>query len=283
MFLGVAYMKGIYTGIKHHPWRALVYWFGSFSAQFTIVRAVSHFFPDLIIVGIKPLIVMVVVGLIYGALMIRRPMSVELRLFYTNTKLEIKFGDIFKESGCRVIAVSEFFDSELGQPVSRNSLHGILLSKYFGGHNQAFDDIVKKGLKDSPCEHVSDKQGKTIKYPIGTTVEVPVNNDRYLCFALCRTDVKTLKVYSDVPTLWEALNGLWQKARTTHGGGALVLPLVGSGLSGIGLPPRQLLDLIILSAIAETKKREIASQIKIVLLMDLFNEVDLREVKRHWG
>ena len=60
------------------------------------------------------------------------------------------------------------------------------------------------------------------------------------------------------------------------------LPLVGSGLSGLGLPTRDLLNLIILSAITETKSKGITRRIRIVLHRDRFDSLDLRDVKRHW-
>ena len=82
--------------------------------------------------------------------------------------------------------------------------------------------------------------------------------------------------------LWQALEGLYSKARHSLGGAPLVLPLVGSGLSGVGLPARDLLDLIVLSIIAESKKKQVATLIKIILTSDRFDEVDLAEVKKYW-
>ena len=73
-----------------------------------------------------------------------------------------------------------------------------------------------------------------------------------------------------------------EKARNVLGGAPLVLPLVGSGLSGIGLPARDILNLIILSIISESKKRQIATLIKLVLAPDLYGEIDLAEVKKYW-
>lgn len=276
------FLKGILIGIKHHPWLALTYWFASFSVLWTLIEGFTYLL-DKDLKGIEALITVVVIGLIYAAIMVRRPSKVKIPISHTNTQLEIKFGDLFKEEGVRAIAVNEFFDSELGLPVSTESLHGIFLSLCFGGHSQAFDQLVEEELKDSPAEDIERAQGKEKKYPIGTTVTIPVNNNRYLCFALSKTDIETCKADANVPTLWEALNGLWQKARIVLGGEALILPLVGSGLSGIGLPARRLLDLIILSVITETKRKQVAACIRIVLNSDRFEEIDLREVKRYWS
>lgn len=275
-------MKGILIGIRHNPLRAFIYWFASFSVLWTLIEGFIYFMPSLNLQGPASLVVVAVIGIIYTAATIRRPSKIEIPIHHTNTQIEIKFGDIFEEDGYRVIAVSEFFESEIGIPVSAKSLHGIFLSKCFGGHNQTFDQIIDKELEESPSENVSKLQGKTRKYPIGTTATVSVNNDHYLCFALTKTEIDSCKVNSDVQILWKALSGLWHKARISLGGSALVLPLVGSGLSGIGLPTRDLLNLIILSVITETKRKQITTCVRIILTVDLYDKIDLKEVKRHW-
>lgn len=276
-------MKGIFVGLRHHPWLALVYLFSSFSVICTIVAGFTYFISGFDLRGGGSLTTAIVVGLVYTGIKIRRPSKVDILIHHTNTKLVIKFGDLFQEDGFRVIAVSEFFDSELGLPVAEKSLHGIFLRNCFGGHNQSFDEIVERELKNVDSTQINRTRGKNKKYPIGTTALVPINDDRYLCFALCEVDVNTFKVHADVLTLWSALHGLWEKARVTLGGSPLVLPLIGSGLAGIGLPPRELLDLIILSAITETKQKQIANCILIVLTNDKFDEIDLAEVKKYWS
>jgi len=82
--------------------------------------------------------------------------------------------------------------------------------------------------------------------------------------------------------MWVALHQLWQRARIELGGHSLNIPLVGSGLSGLGLPTRDLLNLIILSAITETKAKQVTHRIRIVLHRDRFDDLDLRDVKQHW-
>jgi hypothetical protein len=60
--------------------------------------------------------------------------------------------------------------------------------------------------------------------------------------------------------MWRAMHKVWERARVESGGHPLNLPLVGSGLSGLGLPTRDLLNLIVLSAITETKASEVIRQ-----------------------
>jgi hypothetical protein len=82
--------------------------------------------------------------------------------------------------------------------------------------------------------------------------------------------------------MWIALHHVWQRARAECGGAPLNLPLVGGGLAKIGLPTRDLLNLIILAAITETKEKSITQRIRIVLHRDRFEDLDLRDVQTHW-
>ncbi|HHT9116013.1 MAG TPA: macro domain-containing protein [Candidatus Wunengus californicus] len=262
---------------------AFVAWFATFSVMWTLVEGLTHFLPNIPLKGCGTLLSIAVIGLGYAIWKIWQPTKIEIAIPHTNTRLTVKFGDLFAEDGYRAIAVSEYFDSELGLPVSEKSLHGIFLKRCFGGHGQSFDAIVDRELNGQASQTVKKKAGKGQKYPIGTTALVPVNNDKYLCFALCETDPETCKVHADVPMLWKALDGLWQKARVSVGGAPLVVPLVGSGLSGVGLEPMELLDLIILSVITETKRQQITMHIRIVVTYDRFEEIDLKQVQSYWS
>ena len=72
------------------------------------------------------------------------------------------------------------------------------------------------------------------------------------------------------------------KARVVLGGEKLAIPLVGSGLSGIGLPANQLLQLILLVLVNETKKNQVALKVEVVIHSDRFDEIDLRLVENFW-
>ncbi|MBI3433294.1 MAG: hypothetical protein HY018_13915 [Hydrogenophilales bacterium] len=205
-----------------------------------------------------------------------------MKMAHSNTAIEVLFGDLFEQSGIRAIAVNEFFDSKIGKPVSDKSIHGMFLQKCFGGHPEPFDKQVDEELRKVEFSEVAKTDGKTKCFPIGSTALITVNQDRYLAFAFAKTDPETCKAYSDVTMMWIALHRLWQRARVESGGHEINLPLVGSGLSGLGLPTRDLLNLIILSAITETKAKEITQKIRIVLYRDRFDDLDLRDVKKHW-
>jgi len=278
----ISSLADLWRGIYRHPWKTAQYIFTSFSVIFTLAKATTYFLPAIKFEGLFSLTVAVVVSIVFGLKKIWKPSKIEICIANCNTIIEVVFGDLFKQEGIRAIAVNEFFDSKLGKPVSDRSIHGIFLQKCFGGYQESFDKQIDVQLKDIESWEVEKIEGKTKRYQIGTTALITVNQDRYVVFAFAKTDPSTCKAYADVTMMWMALHSLWQRVRIESGGHAVNLPLVGSGLSGLGLPTRDLLNLIILSAITETKSKEVTQRIRIVLHRDRFDHLDLRDVRQHW-
>lgn len=275
-------LRDLGRGIANQPGQLGKHVFTSFSMMFTVVKALAHFFPAYKFEGSTHLSILIVVSVLYGLNKIWKPSCVEIKVSTCNTVIEIVFGDLFKQDGIRVIAVNEFFDSKLGKPVSDRSLHGIFLKKCFGGHPEAFDAQVSTELTRVHSTHVPKVDGKEMCYSIGTTALITVNTDKYIVFAFAKTEPNTCKAYSDVELMWKSLHALWQRTRIEAGGHPVNLPLVGSGLSGLGLPTRDLLNLLLLSAITETKARQITQTIRVVLHQSRFKDIDLRDVKKYW-
>lgn len=271
-----------WCGLRRHPWRSLTYAFAAFSVLWTLTEGVTHFLPGVKIEGAYALTIMILFSIGFGLNRFWKPSSIVIKVATTNTKIEVLFGDLFAQSGLRGIGVTEFFESELGTPVSGTSLHGLFLKKCFGGGAKDFDRQLKDELRNIASEETQKAVGKKKRFPIGTTALINVDGDKYIVVAIAEADPTTCKAESDVTKMWVALHGLWQRARIEAGGHPVNVPLIGSGLSGIGLPSRDLLNLIILSAITETKANRITEVIRIILHPDRFEELDLRDVKKHW-
>jgi hypothetical protein len=272
----------LWRGIYRQPWKTLQYIFTSFSVIFTLVKAITYFIPAIKIEGVFALSAAIVTSVVFGLRKVWKPSRIEIPVAHCNTIIEVLFGDLFAQDGIRAIAVNEFFDSKIGKPVSDKSIHGLFIQKCFGGHPESFDKQVDEQLRDVESQEVKKIEGKSKCYPLGTTALISVNQDRYIAFAFAKTDPDTCKASSDVTMMWVSLHKLWQRVRIESGGHPVNLPLVGSGLSGVGLPTRDLLDLIILSAITETKTREVTQRVRIVLHRDRFDALDLRDIREHW-
>lgn len=275
-------LKDLWLGVQRHPWKTAGYTFTAFSVIFTLISGINQFFPSVKFEGMPAFTAISLVSVCFGLKKVWKPSDIKIRVANADTTIEVLFGDLFAQDGIRAIAVNEFFDSTLGKPASEKSLHGYFLNRCFGGHPQPFDEQVARQLTEERFEEVPRTAGKTRKYRIGTTAILNADKDRYLVFALTHTDITNFMATADVTMLWIALHHVWQRARAECGGTPLNLPLVGSGLAKIGLPTRDLLNLIILAAITETKQKSITQRIRIVLHRDRFEDLDLRDVQTHW-
>jgi hypothetical protein len=272
----------LYRGAKHHPWKTLQYVFASFSVLFTLASWIALFDPSLRLYSLSTLATATIVSAVYALWSVWKPSRIEICPANCNTAIEVLYADLFQQDGIRAIPVSTFFESKLGKPVSGKSVHGALLLRCFGGLPESFDKQLDEQLANSPSELVQKADGKLREYPVGTTALITIHKERYVLVASATVDPQTCKVHTDVMTMWNALDHLWPRLREEADGEPVNLPLIGSGMAGIGLPSRDVLNLIILSAINETKSREIARRIRVVLRREQPDNLDLREIKQYW-
>jgi hypothetical protein len=209
---------------------------------------------------------------------------IKLSLHLADSTVEVLFGDLFKETGQKVIPVNDCFDSQLGKIVAPNSLHGLLISKEFHGVSKDFDDAVAVALGLAKGKSVTRPDGgKPARYPIGTTAHLQWKGSEYYLVAVAQTDRTTSIASASVAEFWQALEGLWMSARVHANNGDVVVPLLGSGLARVGLPQDQLLYFLISSFVAETKRQKVTRHLKIVLHESVFEHVDLSEFERNWN
>ena len=238
-------LADLWRSVCRHPAKTLGLIYLAFSSLFTLIQAVNFFDSKIKFEGLVFLMGLIAVSFVFSLWMIWKPSSVEIAIKHTNTTIKISFGDLFSCSGIKLISVNNFFDSEIGRPVSNKSLHGIFINRAFGGHPQSLDVQINQNLDAIDFKEITEKvEGKNKCYPIGTTAVIDVSGDKYILFALTNSDPATCKASSDVTMMWVALHGAWQRARIEAGGHDVNIPLVGSGLAGLGLPTRDLLNLI---------------------------------------
>jgi len=227
------------------------------------------------------LILFVILSIIIAIARVYPKISVSIPLKNTNTIVNLKFGDLFDEDGVIAIPVNEYFDSEIGKPVSEKSLHGYLITNILGGLRKTFDDAVEKSLSNIQFVENKRELGKSKKYPIGTTAHLDFGGKKYLLFALSKTNDR-YEAYTTLHLLMEALSGLLNAARTECNGEILNIPLVGTGLSRSGIPPKRIIELILISILQATKQSEVTKKINIILHRSFFDEIDIDEIKRNW-
>ena len=124
----------VWAGIRNRPRRFIVTLFVCYSVVWALVEPFMTFIvkePP----GITMYSLMVLISLSVGVVGAAPAKELVLKMKNTDTKIRIIFGDLFAMDGGRVIPANEFFDSEIGQPVSPKSLHGIFINRILGGQS----------------------------------------------------------------------------------------------------------------------------------------------------
>ena len=274
---------------KYVSWRRLQEFIlgglATYGGIWLVVESIGAFFESFAPKGWLWYGVMVVSAAAGGGWRAWPKRGIEFAIPGTDSTIEIRFGDIFASEGIAVISVNEYFDGELGDHVSENSLHGGFIRDVLGGQSSAFFDLTSKALEGVVPEEkgVVRSSGRPDRYAIGTSARVDVKDRRYLLAVLAHTDLETLKAWATVHDLWACLSGVWEGVRAHSNGMSVNVPLIGSGLSGTGLPAGELIQVIVTSILCHTKERKIADRVTLVLPYHLVGELDLKSVKRSWA
>ena len=221
-----------------------------------------------------------------GGVYLARPVKqIRFQIPVSDSTFEIRFGNVLGGEGVVVIPVNEYFDGQLGAHVSEKSLHGQFIRNVLGGQTQTFLDLTRTALTGiAPAQKGVDRpSGQCDRYPIGTIAPIDVNDQRYLLAALSHTDLSSLKASATVHDLWIALTGVWEGIHRYSNGQPVRIPLIGSGLSGVGLPPGMLIDIMVISFVYYTKQQKAADVVTLVLPHRLAGTLDLNSIKRNWS
>ena len=269
-----SFLQRVALGIRRHPIRIIVESGVAFAAFWAVLDPIQSMLA-IQMTGWSRFLSLVATAFIAGVLRATPVDSGSAPIAGSTTRLSISYRDLFDERGVIAVPVNEYFDSALGPHVSPKSLHGQLITHIFGGDSAHFDAAVDANLTSQPLEQINRPSGRSRRFAVGTTAFLPTGRPSVLAFVLAHTDRDTLKASADVPQMWSALSGLWQAARIHCNETPLALPIVGGGLSGVGLSAQHLLSLIVMSASHETHRQRICADIHICISPHLRAETSI--------
>ncbi|WP_282062150.1 macro domain-containing protein [Roseobacter litoralis] len=201
-----------------------------------------------------------------------------------DTKIIVKFGDLFAETGWKAIGVNDFFDNIVDEDlVSSRSLHGFVLNNYWTENRRDWEKQISSSLRRSTGQIECRSKGNRTRYPIGTTARACTSTQKFLFVALGRTDAQSNVTTANAEMLICAVRGMVSEARAACSMEPLVIPLMGSGMSRVGVKSSVLVDLIITAVLEESRHGRVTGKIVIVLPEDKSNEVNLKNHVRNWS
>ena len=201
----------------------------------------------------------------------------------SDTKITVKYGDLFAENGWKAIGVNDFFDSIVDEDlVSSKSLHGYVLNTYWHNNRDDWENQISASLRNKNGQREIRSKGKRQRYPIGTTGRACIDEQKFLFVALGNSNSDDFVTTANSEMLIRAVRGMAAEARAACSMEPLVIPLMGSGLARVGIKNSVLIDLIITAVLEENRNGRITGEINIVLSADKAQDVNLKNHIRNW-
>lgn len=208
-------------------------WFSVISGLLSFIL-LFDFFPELFesykyYIGISCLTLF---AIIYTAIWCHFNFLKKITIDIDGSSVTLKTGDLFKEKDFKVIPFNEYFDTRVDKHIiSKNSLNGQFIKKFFPKNTQELDDYILENCdKDDIIEKDIERKngGKKIKFKLSSTV---VYSD-YILTAFSKFDDDNRAVLT-MPEYMEFLIGFWDRINIIYSQRSVSVPIIGSGITRI--------------------------------------------------
>ncbi|MDN3249365.1 macro domain-containing protein [Streptomyces sp. ZSW22] len=188
-------------------------------------------------------------------------------------ELVVVRGDLFgQEDANLVVGFTDTFDTATDRDlvISRDSVQGQLVDRLFGGERKLLDDRLQAGLRAfTPVRterHQDKPRGRRVRYPVGTTVPLPVDGRRVFAVAYSRLG-NDLVARSSPDDLKASLERLWPAIARYGMYKPVAIPLIGAGLARVVELDRTQLLLMIVESFAAHCRRDptTAPELRVVI------------------
>lgn len=185
-------------------------------------------------------------GLLYVSIWWQAQRTNQVTLRINDTAVHVKVGDIFAESGMKVIAWNEYFDSIVdNRLVTETSLNGVFL-RHRVADIAALDAAIASDahLAKRRVPSVPRPYGKAQRYELGSLMEY----DGFFLLAFARYDEEQ-RGFLSIKDYTACMLTFWSEIELLYAGRSVVVPLMGAGITRfIGhstMTPQELLELMI--------------------------------------
>ena len=191
--------------------------------------------------------------------------SVAHKLNGRDVTVEIAVGDVFSFPGALIVGSNTTFDTRVSPNlIAENSIQGTFTKKYFSDETQLDTELVS-GLDGIEAESLpGPRQGKALRYPIGTTVRL--NPKGRTAYFVAIADINEHGVAeSSFEKLQDSLAELWVYVGSRGLKEPLVMPALGTGFSRLTQTRQEVVREIVKSFVAACSERVFADRLTIVL------------------
>lgn len=205
---------------------------------------------------------------------------VKVELNVNGTNVKVRVGDVLSadSQAIKVIHCNEYFDTELGDIISENTLHGKYLKKYYTNVADLndLDSRIAQTLQNGRVDK-SRKSGKQTKYKLG---ELFVDKNNFVLLAFSRFDADN-RAFIDPGDYWNCLVNMWENLDKIYAGNKIVLTVFGVGMTRFGnherLNVQFALEMMLMSL--RLVRKSFKGGIEILLSQEAIKQVNLQSLK----
>ena len=171
------------------------------------------------------LLIIVVVACLYCFLGMAFKQSISITI--NQTSVCIKYGDLFKEPGWKVIGCDTHFSTKTDDVViAKKSLQGQLIIE----HGQEAE-ITAAVASEAKRQKLKKNAQGVYDFPIGTVIRSDSSKDgkTYLLLAMAELDSQS-KVHTNMTQFIQMLMAMWTEIDRVYAGNDIILPLLGAGI-----------------------------------------------------
>lgn len=206
----------------------------------------------------------------------------DIKIDIEGSEVFIRAGDIFEQEGLKVIAFNEYFDTQVDDRIiSRQSLNGIFINKYFSESTIELDRYIEQYQFDSDVvvEKIPSRgYGKKIKYNIGT---ICLYNE-YILAAFSKFDEQNRAILT-MPEYLEFLINFWDRVNRVYAQKSVSVPIFGSGITRIkehkNISDEDLLKIMLWTFRISEMRFKYPAKLTIVIHKDKIDKINLLDIK----
>jgi len=197
-----------------------------------------------------------------------------------NVDIRIIEGDLFDQKQNLVVGFADTFDTVV-PIIAKTSVQGQFLDRVFGGDVQRLDNALSGPLTGiTPVESVV-KQGKTLRYPLGTVAAIQEGPRYYFCVAYTKMSNQNV-AQGTIDGIWRSLLNVWDSVRQNANGEPISIPVLGGGLARLAqiLPAQDSIRFIILSFVFACRGgARVCERLDIVVRKEDVQNLDMPEIQ----
>ena len=262
-------------------WRNLgVHSFAALGFQILVLEAAALLFPKhKILSGTSGLLVVMAVALAYG-LWRSWPRPIEQDFNAPKTRISVVSGNLLEQDTHLVIGMTDTFDTSTPKIIAPKSLQAQLVHSVYGGSTDAFAADLEGALSGISGSGIVDKEGNTVRYPLGTVAVIRDKQRALFCIAYTEMNEHN-EARGTVDGVWRSLDRLWSSVSKNANGEPVAIPVIGGGMSRLSqvLPSQDAIRTTILSFLLASRSSPICEELRIVVQPKDFNRLDRLELQ----